>query len=401
VTRPARTAGMPRGVALVLGTSAGGIASHVQMLASGLSALEVPVTIVGPDAAALRRMLAQAAAARPRGKPAGTLQAPGGGLAVVDIGHRPRPRDARTAWRLRRLLAASGADVVHAHGVRAGALCAIALAGRNRPALVVTIHNAPPAGRHPSALAYRLLEAIVARGADQVLCVSPDLEQRMRRAGARQVSRAVVPAACAPPPPGSRPAPLAGAGDRPIVLAVGRLARQKGLDTLLEAAASWRDMDPVPRVVIAGEGPLLAALRGRAAALGVDAEFLGRRGDVPGLLAACDVFVLPSRWEGQPLVLQEAMRAGAAIVATRAGGIPGLAGPEAACLVTPGDAAGLAAAVRAILLEEPRAARLRAAARRRARSLPAEHDAIEAALTAYAGARARPRPVTSDTEACS
>jgi glycosyltransferase involved in cell wall biosynthesis len=119
----------------------------------------------------------------------------------------------------------------------------------------------------------------------------------------------------------------------------------------------------------------------------VDALFLGRRDDVPALLAACDVFVLPSRWEGQPLVLQEALRAGAAIVASRAGGIPELAGPEAACLVAPGDAAQLAAGVRAVLLDQSLGARLRAAALRRAGELPTEADAIAAVLASYGRAR--------------
>ena len=59
-------------------------------------------------------------------------------------------------------------------------------------AIVVTVHNAPPYGGGAAALVYRLLERIVARGADLVLCVSPDLERRMRAAGARRVARAVV-----------------------------------------------------------------------------------------------------------------------------------------------------------------------------------------------------------------
>jgi glycosyltransferase involved in cell wall biosynthesis len=397
VTSPASPDGTPRHVTLVLGTSAGGIAGHVRVLAAGLAGAGVPVTVCAPPATL--RLLAAGASL-----PAAVRLAP------VGIGDRPRPGDVSTARRLRRLLArdADGGGppgLVHAHGLRAGALSVLATvpwpsprARRASGGLVVTVHNAPPPGRGPHALVYRVLEAIVARGADQVLCVSPDLEQRMRRAGARHVDRAVVPARGTPPLPHPVPSVLVAAdaaSGRPIVLAVGRLARQKGLGTLLEAAASWRDMDPVPRVMIAGEGPLLASLRARAAALGVDAEFLGHRGDVPELLAACDVFVLPSRWEGQPLVLQEALRAGAAIVASRAGGIPGLVAPEAACLVTPGDAAGLAAAVRAILLSESLAARLRDAARRRALALPTERDAVGAALAAYARC-CRGAPTASD-----
>jgi glycosyltransferase involved in cell wall biosynthesis len=189
------------------------------------------------------------------------------------------------------------------------------------------------------------------------------------------------------------------------VLGVGRLAPQKGFGILLEAAASWQDMDPRPRVVIVGEGPLAAGLRDRAAALGVDAVFPGRRDDVPELMtAAAAVVAIPSLWEGQPLVLQEALRAGAAIVAARVGGVPAmldanrvnavpapgdpvLAGGQAAVLVRPDDPGELAAAVRAILTDRDLAARLRAAALRHGADLPSEADAVTAALAAYAEAR--------------
>jgi glycosyltransferase involved in cell wall biosynthesis len=380
-------------VAIVLGTSAGGIGAHVRMLAAGLAAAGASITVLGPASAAERFGLGELA-----GVP----------FRTAEFGSRPAPRDVGAVLRLRRALGGAATfnprtldragtvrpDVVHAHGMRAGALCALALAtipAGKRPPLVVTVHNAPPAGGGARALVYRALERVVARRAALVLCVSRDLDERMTAAGARHVGRAVVPAPgsasgsasgnAAPDAGFRRPAGLP--AGRPVVLGAGRLAAQKGFDVLLEAATSWRDFDPVPQVVIAGEGPLLARLRGRAQELGVDALFLGHRDDVPALLAVCDVFVLPSHWEGQPLVLQEALRAGAAIVASRAGGIPELAGPDAACLVRPGDAAQLAASVREVLLDQSRATRLRSAARHRAAGLPAEADAIAAVLACY------------------
>jgi len=331
-------------------------------------------------------------------------------FAAVEISGRPRAGDLTEILRLRRLLLGAGQDeprggapggghVAHAHGLRAGAFTVVALmlaAGR-RPRVVVTAHNAPPPGRGPAALVYRLLERVVARGADLVLCVSPDLERRLRAAGARRVERAVIAApeaarepAVAPLTPGAAAADaVAGgavAGRRPVVFAAGRLAAQKGFGVLLEAAASWRDLEPMPLVVIAGNGPLAGDLRARAAALGAAAVFLGQREDVPARLAGAAVFALPSYWEGQPLVLQEALRAGAAIVATRAGGVPGLTGEDAAVLVPPGDAQALAAAVRAVLTDPALALRLRAAARARGAALPTAGDAVTAVLASYAAA---------------
>jgi glycosyltransferase involved in cell wall biosynthesis len=311
------------------------------------------------------------------------------GFKPVPIGDRARPvSDVAVLGRLRRLLLATRPDVVHAHGLRAGALTALALQftsriptpDEKRAALVVTVHNAPPAGRAAGAV-YGLLERIVARRADVVLCVSADLSARMRAIGAREVSRAIVPA----PPArsaGRRPADLTDDG-RPIVLAAGRLAPQKGLETLIVAAARWRDRRPEPVVVIAGTGPLAGDLAARARDLGVDVRFLGRRDDVADLLAAADVFALPSRWEGQPLILQEAMRAGRPIVATDVGGVRDLTGDEAALLVAPDDPDALAASIVKVLDDPGLASRMGKAAASQAAALPTESEAVASVIDLY------------------
>jgi glycosyltransferase involved in cell wall biosynthesis len=379
-------------IAFVLGTSAGGTGRHVKMLATGCAVRGIPVEVFGP-----------AQTDRAFGFTSGEA-APGATVtfAAVDFADRPRLlRDLRAIARLRRLIEAGQPSVVHAHGLRGGALTAVALAfarrrHRAQAALVVTVHNAPTAGGLTGAI-YRVLELIVARNADSVLCVSPDLEQRMRAAGARRVGRAVVPAPAVsltvPQARGveqpsadvsaeTRAAPSA-AMRGPVVLAVGRLAAQKGFGTLLEAAARWSDIRPEPMLVIVGEGPLEAELKDQAAALGLTVNFAGPRPDVPELLAGAAVFVLPSAWEGQPLVLQEALRARVPIVATRVGGTPALTGEDAALLVPPGDPDRLAGAVRAVLTDPALAARLRVAAAARAQGLPAETDAVAAVLAEY------------------
>jgi glycosyltransferase involved in cell wall biosynthesis len=374
-------------LALVLGTSTGGTARHVRMLAAGCAARGLRVEVFGP--AQTDRDFGFSGA--PGNPAAGRVE-----FTAVDIADRPRVAgDLRAIARLRRLLQAWRPDVAHAHGLRAGALTAIAVAFIRptvhdpKPALIVTVHNAPPAGGTASAI-YRILELIVARNADSVLCVSVDLEDRMRAAGARRVGHAVVPAPVASPAPDvsaeTRAAVRAEFGAAPgqaIVVAAGRLAAQKGFGLLLDAATRWRSLQPEPLLVIAGEGPLAGELEARAASLGLPVRFIGPRSDVSALLAAADAFVLPSTWEGQALILQEALRAVVPIVATRVGGNPEVAGEDAAILVPPGDAQALADAVRAVLGDPALAARLRKAAAARAHDLPDEDAAVAAALAEY------------------
>jgi glycosyltransferase involved in cell wall biosynthesis len=365
-------------IAVVVASTAGGTGRHAAMLAAGCAARGMPVTAAGPVAA--QPLFRQAAQPSP-GPPAVSY-------APLEIAGRPRPaRDAAAVLRLRRLLARWRPDVVHAHGLRAAAVAALALAGARsrRPALLVTVHNAAPAGVVPAAV-YRLLEQLAARGADAVLCVSPDLAGRMTRAGAREVALAVVaaPAAAAPSAEavGKARADISAAG-RPVVLAAGRLAPQKGFDVLVDAAARLRGRDPAPALAIAGEGPLQGPLAARARAAGADVRFLGMRADVPALLAAADVVAVPSRWDGQPLVVQEALRAGRPLAASRVGGIPGLTGENAALLVPPDDPAALAGALASLLGDPVLASRLGAAAATRAQELPSPADAVEAAAALY------------------
>jgi glycosyltransferase involved in cell wall biosynthesis len=327
--------------------------------------------------------------------------------------------------RLRQLLRAWSPDIVHAHGLRAGGLTALALTGWPRaqtnpatrghsmivktaqriglkslhdqeksgpaarlprgPALVVTVHNAPLAGGM-TGLVYAALERVAARRAQAVTWVSGDIAGRMRRAGARDGGRALVPAPEFLSPSAEQAAQVRadlGAEDRPVVLAAGRLVPQKGYPVLLAAAVSWQDRDPVPLLVIAGEGPLAGSLATAARESGVAVRFLGQRADIPALLAAADVVVVPSVWEGQPLVVQEALRAGRPLVASRTGGIPELTGEDAALLVPQGDPAALAAAVESVLGDPGLAARLGAAAAKRAAELPDTGDAVDSVTRLY------------------
>jgi glycosyltransferase involved in cell wall biosynthesis len=365
-------------VAIVLATSAGGVGGHVRSVVSGLRARGAQVAVLGP--ASTDQLFGFGAA--------------GARFAAVEIADRPHPAgDARAVARIRRLT--RDADVVHAHGLRAGGLAALALARAvpaslrtGVPPLIVTLHNAAIAGGMIGA-AYATLERVVARGATEILAVSPDLEERMRSLGAPAVGRALVPA-----PPHRRSEDTAaqsklrvdvGAVDRPLVAVVARLAEQKGLPVLLDAAVGWARRTPTPLVAIAGEGPLEAPLRVRIEDENLPVRLLGRRSDVPELLAAADVAVVSSVWEGQPLVVQEVLRAGRPLVATRVGGIPDMVG-EAAVLVPSGDAAALEAAVLRVLDEPEFAEWLASSATEQALRLPTEQDAIDQLTSCYARA---------------
>ncbi len=156
--------------------------------------------------------------------------------------------------------------------------------------------------------------------------------------------------------------------DSPVVLTAARFTAQKDHATLVAALPAVLARPPPARVWFAGEGPLEDEVRHAAAHLGIGAaiDLLGHRGDVPELLAAADLFVLPSRFEGLPLAVLEAMAAGVPVVATRIGGteeavLDGITGH----LVRPGDPDALAEAIAAALADPAGSARLGVAGRAR------------------------------------
>jgi len=357
-------------VLLVLAHSSGGIGRHVRSIVQGLDAARIPVAVAGPAENDLRWGFSQAGAVFHR----------------VEIGSSPA--DVRAVRDLAGVALAWRPTVVHAHGLRAGAVAVGMRAGRvavgsrtrrpaERPGLVVSWHNAPvlDGGRR---LLQRGLETLVARGADLTLGASADLVDRAKSLGA--ASARLLEVAAPPLPPPQRDAGTVrdelDAKGRHLVLAVGRLAPQKDYPTMLAAARGWGDAV----LAIAGDGPLREELEALAAGLPV--RFLGARDDVADLLAAADVVALSSTWEARALVAQEALRAGVPLVATAVGGVPELVG-DAALLVPPGDPDALAAAVRRVLTEPGQAAALAAAGRQRAAAWPGEIDVQDALVKLY------------------
>lgn len=355
-------------VALVLGTSTGGVGEHLRLLVAGLVGHDLRPAVLGP-----------AATDETFG-----FSGLGARFAAVEIGAAPRPdRDLPTVLRLRRLL--RGADVVHAHGLRAGLLAGTALGPRRRgrTPYVVSWHNAV-LGEGLRRLAYVPLEVAVARFPDVTLCASSDLVDRVRELGGVDVRLGPV----AAPPLGEPTRGRAevreelGVGDRPLLLAVGRLAPQKGYPLLLGAAGRWRRRADRPLLAVAGSGPLLPELEHRVRDEGLDVVFLGHRHDVPDLMRAADAVVLPSVWEARSLVAQEALRAGTPLVATAVGGVPELVG-AAALLVPSGDEAAFAGAVARVLDEPGLAGTLAERGRSQARAWPDVSDTVDQVVGVY------------------
>jgi glycosyltransferase involved in cell wall biosynthesis len=132
-----------------------------------------------------------------------------------------------------------------------------------------------------------------------------------------------------------------------VVTTVSVLREGKGIEVLLDAIPAVLARHPEARFLIAGDGPLRESLEARS----VDrVTWAGFRRDVPELLAASDLFVLPSLGDAYPTVLMEAMAAGLPVVSTRVGGIPEIVDDgRTGRLVPPGDAAALASAISDLL----------------------------------------------------
>lgn len=414
----------------VIGMASGGVLTHVIQLSELLLEADHRVKVIAPEEV--------------------LLPVPGVKRKNLRIGSRPSLHDFKQIKQLSQLLI--GADLVHAHGLRAGVFCVKArrlLKEQIRPALVVTEHNLP-LGSKRIALVGQHLARLVAKEADYLLAVSPDLVQQAEMMGAKGCELAKIPApkpgwliATGPevvlkhpdlqaglkrPDPKQLPAdqikaapalslegqrrprnesscdPDAGeektvvqsetgdfAGQFPDaqlpyrrleLLTVARLAPQKGLDLLLLVAAELSRQGIEYRWQVAGDGPLASALRLEAEALGVPVQFIGYQGKVRQLIRKADLVVQTSRWEGQPVALQEALQEGAAIVATEVGGTKAVVG-QAARLV-PLDALEIAQAINRLRLQPQRLGHLRELSRQRASQLPGPQDLLSQVEAVYA-----------------
>ena len=288
------------------------------------------------------------------------------GFDVRTMGAR-HPHDLRWMSRIRALADELSPDLVHLHLPYVGAVGRVALRGKGRP-IIYTEHSLwssyRPLTRLANALTFGLNQAVIA--------VSGAVRQEMlasgagRRVGDRlRVVRNGISADEAEREASAQSQLLAEAVVRhPAYGTVSHLRLSKGVDVLLRTSLLVREELPTATGYVAGTGEDAARLDNERRALNAPVGFLGTRHDARGLMDAFDVFVLPSRVEGLPVALLEAMALGKPIVATRAGGIPeALADGESGLLVDIGDEVGLAVAIVTMLKDPDLGRRLGARAR--------------------------------------
>ncbi|MBI5431738.1 MAG: glycosyltransferase family 4 protein [Planctomycetes bacterium] len=256
---------------------------------------------------------------------------------------------------LRRAFLECGGELVHLHSGRATWLGGLAARLAKLPAITTRRMDRKVRGGVRTRLVYRSLTRRVA-------AISPAVVRALERGGVpkeriRLIWSSIDPAALAPRR--SREelrAELGVPADALVLLTLGALVPRKGIDVLLAALAELEEESVRPLLWVGGDGDARAKLEKRAKKLRLAerVRFLGARRDVGDLLAAADVFVMPSRREGLGVAALEAMSASLPLVASNVGGLgEAVVDGRTGLLVPPEDVSALAAALKRMLADAP------------------------------------------------
>ncbi|CCH33202.1 Glycosyltransferase, family 4 [Saccharothrix espanaensis DSM 44229] len=253
-------------------------------------------------------------------------------------------------------------EVVLAHNVSASMVARLALLPRKVPLLTV-FHGVADTD-------YGGAARILRRTSGVVVTVAEATATRLRDAGLRP-DPLVIPNAVFPQEPRVDRATVRAAmgvrQDVPVALCLARMEPQKRHDVLL---AAWARLGGEAELWLAGDGSLRPALERTAAGM-TGVRFLGNRPDVPDLLAAADVTVLTSDWEGMPIAVLESLAAGCPVVATDVDGVGQALAGGGGLVVPPRDPGATAEALRGLLFDDARRAAVGAAGRA---AVTAAHD---------------------------
>jgi len=300
--------------------------------------------------------------------------------------------DLRAVLRLSRAFGELRPELVHLHTGRATWLGGWAARLADRPAITTRRQDRDLRRGWRTRLVYGALTR-------RAVAISPAVASCLTSGGVAPervvvIPSSVDPAALRPRTPRAQVRAELGVDERAFVLlAVGALVERKGFDVLL-AALGRLAPGARPHTWIAGDGAERERLESQAAALGLggDVRFLGRREDVPDLLAAGDAFVMPSRSEGLGVAALEALAAGRPVIASRVGGLGTAVDESCGLLVPPEDPAALAAAVARLAIDRELLARLSAAAPRRVDAAFHVDGMVAAYLRLYAEVLGRGAP---------
>ena len=258
--------------------------------------------------------------------------------------------DPWTVVRLLRFLRSEQIDVLHTHGYKAD-LYGLLAARLASCTLVATCHNWTD--RTAILQRYSSLDKFLLRWFDRVVAVSASVTANLAQAGVPTTKLCMIHNGIDTEQYFEK-IPQVWSG-RPIVLGTtARLSREKGIDVLIRALPSIVKQYPDLLCVVVGEGPERIPLLTLAEELGVTRNLLlpGFQKQIATFLAGCSVIVLPSRKEGLPLAILEAMAAAKPIVASAVGGIPALLGDAGAGMLVPaGDSEALAGGVLCLLAD--------------------------------------------------
>ena len=236
-------------------------------------------------------------------------------------------------------------DVIHAHLEYSIILSSCVGAVLNIP-VVASLHNV----RH---LRWHVFEKILLNCiVKHVIAVGPAVAEAYRSGVDRKQIKVMV-NPVSPIPPISMEeryairTEISGDASRPLLISVGRLSPQKGFSDLIAAMEIVHRIYPRVCLAIVGTGSLLKDLQDQIDLSGLqeNVRLLGVRADVPRLLAASDIFVMSSHWEGMPVAMLEAMSAGLPVVATGVGDVPQIVSKEVGILVMPHQPEALAEAL--------------------------------------------------------